>query len=401
MRAFMILFALGLAGACDPSPVDLEDLDPGDLEPPPDPDLQTASTPKQVTTNGCTNTFDFEKELVIRDLAVVEDPVRTTGTGAWTFGHALAELAGTHDPKAMARAWLQTWAESPRIDGERIDGNASKVQDVLLAPWNETTFALAKAPFRLLAIVLRPEAAVGPEMRLIYGATSPSGAALPMTVAFEYRVTRAFMVRWHETLAPLAQGSAAYRDAIAQLTEDGIHDATRPNGSSLVQLRTNEAAIDFPWDLREFRLSADGATLARAKLAGQPKVKFDGDARLATGVTPAMETFQAVVPSEDFAWNVPGMAAQDRRRFALTTCAGCHSRETRTAFVQIKPREKGERAQISAFLQSRTCEANDAACKKLDAAGEFTDPITPHRFTVQDDRMASLNAVLAAAGSCQ
>jgi cytochrome c553 len=405
MRALSILAALVAllcASACDPADDSLEDLDTNDMEPPPDPDLQSEAMPRRITTNGCANTFDFEKELVIRELAVVEDPVRTTGAGVWTFGHLVAELSGARDPKALAKEWLQTWTTSPRLDGERVDGNASTVQDVLIGPWNESGFALAKAPFRLLVIALRPEVGDGAELRFIYGATSPAGTALPMTVAFEYAITSAFMVRWHETLAPLAKGSAAYRDALALLTEEAIHDATKTNGSSLKQLRTNEAAIDFPWDLREFRLSATaGGTLARARLAGQPKVRFDGDARLATGVTSAMETYQAIIPSEDFAWNVPGMGAQERRRFALTTCAGCHSRETNTRFTHIKPREAGKRADLSAFLQSRTCEPADAACKRLEASGQFTDPITPFRFTVQDDRMVALNTILAAASSCE
>ena len=391
-----------LLGACDVGDGDFEEedgVDVGVLA------AQGASTARTITTGTCTNTFEFEHELVIRALEVVEDPARTTGAGVWTFGHLVAALAGTRDPKALAKEWLETWRGSPVLNGEKIYGNASKVDDLLLGAWNGDGFALEKAPFRLLAIVLRPDAPGGAELRFVFGATSPAPqrVALPMNVAFEYRVSAAFMKKWHTTLRPLALGSAAYRDALALLTEEGIRDTTQLNNSSLVQLRTNEAAIDSPWDLREFKLDAtNGATLQRAQLKGQPKVKFDGDPRLASGVTPAMETYSAIIPSKDFAWNAPGLSGEDRFKFAMTTCAGCHAKETRTDFVHIKPREAGERAKISSFLQSRTCEAGDAECTSMEQAGEFTDPIAPsHRFTTQDDRMVALNKVLAAQNACQ
>ncbi len=362
------------------------------------------SVAKVVSTGACKNTFSFEKELLIRDLAVVEDPARTGGTGAWTFGHLVAALAGPRDPKALAKDWLETWRSSPTLDGERVAGNASKIDDILLGPWNADGFALGKAPFRLLAIVLRPEANGGPELRFVFSAVSPAPArvALPFNAAFEYAVTPAFMRKWHDTLKPLARGTAAYLNALELLTEEAIHDATKLNGSSLKQLRTNEIAVDNPWDLREFHLeAAAGGTLARARLAGQPKVKFDGDARLATGVTPGMETYMAIIPSKDFRWNIPGASESDRFTFAMRTCAGCHALETRTNFVHIKPREAGKKAELSSFLQSRTCEAGDTECKRMEADGEFTDPVSPHRFTVQDDRMAALNTVLAAANDCE
>lgn len=407
MRTLATL-ALAMLAACDGlAPDGLTDLDDQEDEPPTAAaDLQTASVPRTITTDGCTNTFDFERELVIRDLAVVEDPARTTGAGAWTFGHLVAELAGARDPSALARDFLQTWETSPTLEGQRVRGNRGKVDDLLLDPWRADGFALAKAPFRLLAIALRPDTPGGPELRFVFGAVSPAPAraALPMTVAFEYRVTPAFLVRWHETLAPLAPlgpGAAAYRDALARLTEDGINAAGGTNGSALAQVRTNEVAIDTPWDLREFHLAAPGA-LVPARLAKQPRIDFDGDARLATGVTPSMETYQAVMPSADFTWHVAGATEAARFAFAMSTCAGCHAGETGTQFVHIQPRAAGAVADLSAFLLSRTCAPHDDACRALEQRGAFTDPAHPaHHFTTQDDRLAALNAVLATAHSCR
>ncbi len=401
MRKLIAFSVLALA-ACEVGDVDLEDMEEiQDLEEDVTASLQGAAREVPVTTGTCKNTFDFEKEFVIRSLDVVENGPRTTGTGAWTFAHLVTELAGTRDGKQLAREWLSTWKQSPELNGEIVRGNASAVEDLFLRDWNAKGFALETAPFRLLAIALRPDTPGGPELRFVYGATGPKGSALPMTVAFEYRVTPAFMVQWHTTLRPLALGTPAYLAALETLTEQGIHSATGINGSALAQLRTNEAAIDSPWDLREFELTATaGGSLERARLAGIPRTKLDGDARLASGVTPAMETFTAIVPSKNFAWNVPGLGPNERFKFAMSTCNGCHSRETRTHFTHIQPREAGQKAKLSSFLLSRTCQANDAECKELEP--QFFDPILPSkRFTVQDDRMAALNQVLAAANRCE
>jgi hypothetical protein len=412
MRTLATATLLGLLGltACNQT---VETVDDTDDEPDPSEDIdaielaanQQASPPRTITTAGCTNTFEFEKEFVIRDVAVVDDAARTTGTGVWTFGHLLTALSGPRDPKAVAKEWLQTWEASPVLAGEKVMGNAGKVDDLLITPWQKDQFALDKAPFRLSAIALRPDTPAGPELRFVFSGVSPAPAraAMPMNVAFEYAVTPAFEKQWFDTLRPLTLGSAAYRTALAQLTELGIHDATKLNGSSLRQLRTNEVAIDTPWDLREFHLTATaGATLERARMAGQPRIEFDGTAKLGTGVTAGMETYMAVIPSAQFAWKIPGATREKRFQIAMSTCAGCHSRETRTEFVQIKPRDAGKPAELSAFLLSRTCVAGDTQCQKLDDMKMFTDPVSPtHRFHTQDDRMTSLNTVLAAANDCQ
>jgi hypothetical protein len=42
--------------------------------------------------------IDSERELMITDLKVVEDPVRTGPGGVWTFRHLIETMAGPHDP---------------------------------------------------------------------------------------------------------------------------------------------------------------------------------------------------------------------------------------------------------------------------------------------------------------
>ncbi len=387
MRA-LLLFAL--IAACAPTDADddyspWEDEDTADPGPSPLVATDDAAPPRTQTTGACTNTFDFEKEFLIRDLSVVNDARATTGN--WSFGHLMSKLAGG-DGTALAKQFLANWKDSPKLNGETVRGNDTKVSDLLLSPWGDNGFALAKAPFRLLAIVLRPEAPGGAELRFVYGATNATGSALPMTVAFEYAVDPAFMKDWFDKLKNETKGSATYLAALEQLTEVGI--------TTLKQVRTNEVAIDTPWDLREFHLSA--GQLVPAKMAGQPKIKYDGTPF--TQVTPDMETYDAVIPEAQFAWKVPGMGAADRAAFAMTTCNGCHSHETGTEFVQIKPRDATEQAKVSSFLQSRICGAGDPQCTKLEK--DFNDPVFPtKRFQVQDDRELALNTILAAANDCQ
>lgn len=386
MRALLVLCLL--AGcAQDGSDDDYspwEDEDTADPGPSPLAATDDAAPVRTQTTGACTNAFDFEKEFLIRDLSVVNDARALTGN--WSFGHLVNKLAGG-DGTALAKSFLMTWRTDQKINGEVLRGNQSKVDDLILSPWSDNGFALAKAPFRLLAIVLRPEAPGGAELRFVYGATNAIGSALPMTVAFEFGVDPAFEKNWYDTLKNETLGSPSYLTKLETLTELGI--------ATLKQVRTNEVAIDTPWDLREFHLQA--GQLVPAKMSGQPKIRYNNTSF--TTVTPDMETGMAVMPSADFVWKVPGMSKAQRADFAMTTCNGCHSAETGTEFTQIKPRDANEKAQISTFLQSRECRANDPQCDRL--SKKFVDTqYDGKRFAVQDDRELALNAILAAANDC-
>jgi hypothetical protein len=52
----------------------------------------------------------------------------------------------------------------------------------------------------------------------------------------------------------------------------------------------------------------------------------------------------------EFTWNAPGVNEDARHRFALATCNGCHSSETRTGFLHVSPRFLGQIAPLSNFL---------------------------------------------------
>jgi hypothetical protein len=138
---------------------------------------------------------DFDRELVIRALSVVEDPCRTTWTptvacpagtvGAWTFGHLMTEMAGSTPPAQFVAEWVHTFEVDQVVNGFPVPHRAN-VRAVLIDPWlvasgcaagseivgpKACKLDLKRAPFRLLAITNRADLS-GPS----YGSENPGEA---------------------------------------------------------------------------------------------------------------------------------------------------------------------------------------------------------------------------------
>jgi hypothetical protein len=137
---------------------------------------------------------DFDREILVRDLSVVEDPCRTTWTaggcapgtvGAWTFGHLMSEMAGTTPPAQFVAEWVHTFELTQMINGFLVPARGN-VRAALIDPWlvasgcapgtdllgpGACALDLKIAPFRLLAIVNRADLS-GPA----YGAENPGEA---------------------------------------------------------------------------------------------------------------------------------------------------------------------------------------------------------------------------------
>ena len=118
-------------------------------------------------------TIDPSKELLINDLSVVEDPDRTVwqqtadGDGAaWTFGHLVRDLAGEHDASDFVLQWLKTWESPQLVNGHSVAARPS-IRSLVIDPWRQASgcgagdspcyLDFSRAPFRLLAIVNRPD----------------------------------------------------------------------------------------------------------------------------------------------------------------------------------------------------------------------------------------------------
>jgi hypothetical protein len=383
------------------------------------------------------------KTLMITDKNVVEDPVRTfnfcTGEGnvrgSWTFGELMRQMASPN-PASIAsdaavstfiRNWLNTWLTNQSVNAESLDARTN-IQ-FLIQDWERKSgvgvggqLKMQFAPFKLIAIVnrldLRGNSGYGfsnaGEGRLVFNAVGNRCNPLKFTVIFEYGINKksctavkAFAQEW-SSLNDLALGSAAYNDALQQITDQFTLCGTnsmKPNQNSINQIRTNEIDLGNPWELREFNLATSGQ-LNLVTVKQEPAVKYNTKTnnpdvvRLANFInsnelaivnnnydvplsialnagspTPTTEFLggksHTLFPPTGAAptahhWNGtasagPAFVNNDDARhvFSLNTCSGCHGGETQTKFTHINPVGFGSTATLSGFLTG--IEVRDAA----------------------------------------
>jgi hypothetical protein len=394
----------------DPLVDDDDEIDEGVMPQTPG-EPSTSSDGEQVTEAlaACTVTIAKQRELMITDVAVVEDKVRTKWTGkldtpadgAWHFGRLMTEMAGANNAQTFVRSWLNTWAADRTLNGQVVD---SRPISSVLAAWPKLAngnLDLTKPPMRLLAIVnrfdLRSAGNAG-EGRFVFGVLDRSGNPTSFTIILEYKLpaaNAAAVAKWAEdwhSLGALTLGSAEYRTKLQGITRKfSKRDAApgRPNGSAISQVRTNEIALSSPWDLREFHLTSTGQLrLATLALTPAHDSRLDHDntellAKFMTANAAAIKAQTHTVPAlfegQPFAgahvhnnidfWNAPGITDSDLRfRFSLNTCNGCHGAETNTGFLHINPRVAGRAATLSGFLTGVT----------------VSDPVTGTQRTLND-----------------
>ncbi|WP_437830730.1 hypothetical protein [Sorangium sp. So ce1153] len=165
--------------------------------------------------------ISFEKEMIIRDVAVVEDQCRTTwdsskctangftssSLGKWTFKNLISAIAGPKNPSEFVGRWLSMWEnDQANINGFSPVSARPMIRANLIDPWITASSGvncgagraglntpihgsgaclldLNVAPFRLLAIVPRLDLAgsesYGPadanstgELRFVFGAVN-------------------------------------------------------------------------------------------------------------------------------------------------------------------------------------------------------------------------------------
>ncbi|MER2564760.1 MAG: CARDB domain-containing protein [Myxococcaceae bacterium] len=340
----------------------------------------------------CPITVNADAELMIRNLAVVEDPLRTNWTGsltnpsdgAWQFGRLMTTMAGPNDPELFVRNWLAQW-DSPRlVNGLNV--NPRPMNAIVTQPWlaasGGTRLDLTRAPFRLLAIVNRMDlrnlsrGSAG-EGRFVFGVLGAGGTQLQFTVILEFNLpatTQADVDRWAadwHALGALPVGSPAYNTALEAITRRFAGpnaSPSRPNGSAINQVRSNEIALSAPWEMREFNLNAAGQ-LVQVPVAQTTDLPLNNSPNLAQFIntnTAALLTDTHVVPATfngapflagsaltnpGHFWNAPGITNPDARfHFSVNTCNGCHAGDTNTAFLHVFPRNQGQVAQLSGFL---------------------------------------------------
>jgi hypothetical protein len=213
---------------------------------------------------------------------------------------------------------------------------------------------------------------------------------MPFAVIFEYGIQKdnclelqQWAAEWYD-LSNLTLGSPAYNAALEDITEQfvtaGANPANLPNKSALNQIRTNEVALDSPWELREFRIQGpghyDSGHLRSVTVAMTPDLSFNLTSTLAdfinqneTAILSGNYEVPLVLPSGSpflggnaptpfgMIWDgSPGCSSINnpdaRHNFSLTTCSGCHAGETATPFLHIDPQQSP--AGLSGFLTGIT-----------------------------------------------
>jgi hypothetical protein len=355
-------------------------------------------------------TADASKELMITKPAVVDDPVRTVGKGAWTFGRLMEQMvpANAADPQLTVNAaadmvenMFKTFINDQVINKQTIKKREEfgfpNVNALVLNSWPRLSngkLDLAKSPLRLLAIVNRMDLRSltrgdAGEGRFVYGVLNPDGTPSQFTIILEYRLpaktaadTRIWARDWH-ALRTQTLGSAAYNTALQAITDRfttrGAFPA-RANGSAIGQVRTNERAMSGVWELRQFELGLNGtaSTLIPSPVAMTPAETFKNLEGIVGNFinenAAAIQAFTHTVPLApkingvqlsffqggsslvgNTPWNGEDIQAPTsllRHIFALNTCNGCHSSETGTTFLHISPRAAGTESVLSGFLKS-------------------------------------------------
>ena len=356
------------------------------------------------------------KSLMITDLSVVEDPTRTwnsaagTGnkTGAWTFNniinHMVNKSATGKTATEFILTWLKTWGNNIPLNGDNAGARGSIL--ALINNWQQRSIAnglpndtldMAEAPVKLLAIVNRVDlrqntgysSSNAGEGRFVFAVmnssnTSISTSPLPFTIIFEYGINRksckavqSWGQEWYD-LHTKAFGDPAYNKALQKITDQFVNanaDPTKPNGSSLNQIRTNEIALSIPWQLREFNIDAGTHLLKLVTVKKTPRDNLNGTAAIADFINAHCAAILAnnydvhdVEGGQPFlgakseingpVWNAPGITCADvdntRHIFSLNTCNACHGGETSTAFTHVNTAPFGTEATLSGFLNGVT-----------------------------------------------
>lgn len=338
------------------------------------------------------------RTLTVTATSVVDDPGRTfnpcTGVGnsagVWTFNHLMTEMANQlatgMNPSDLTLDWLKRWAAPQVANGFVVPARPNI--NAIIAGWPKLVdgrLDLARAPIKLLAIVNRIDLAgastygrvSGAEGRFVFQVMTPNCTSTPFLIIFEYGVPRDTCVSirdWAQqwlALNALVPGTVAYNSALQAITEQFVKrnaNPTKPNGSAINQVRSNEIQLASPWELREFNLNfvpAPPALLRLVTVKQTPDAKFNQQvgglrgADLATFInanqaailadTYTVPNLLPFAPGDPFLgarspsvlsfWNAAGIVNNDaRHHFSLNTCDGCHgAAETGTIFTHIKP----------------------------------------------------------------
>ncbi len=370
-----------------------------------------------------------DHSLMVTDVSVVEDSTRAnnpclatpSATGAWSFGKLVTDMANTGvtgvSPEDFVRQWLSTWLSTITVNGDSLPARTNLFDSVIkpwviksggsstvdMTNWMTQPLDLKFAPFKLIAIVnrldLRGNMGYGMknsgEGRFVFEVLDSSCAPLGpggFTVIFEYGLPihscaalKAYAQKWYE-LKALTLGDPAYNTALQAITDVfalANADPSKPNGSALNQMRTNEVALGFPWELREFNIDGTSHRLVNTTVKQEPAKKYNSQAqppgapadvtlmanwvntnasavvldrhKVPEQLTSSGPAFLGGKAHTEFGgfWDAAPLEItldDARHHFSLNTCSGCHGGETQTSFLHVATTPFGSPAPLSGFL---------------------------------------------------
>jgi hypothetical protein len=393
------------------------------------------------------------KELMITDLSVVEDPVRTAFAaqdngdprqGAFTIKHLFESISVT--PQAAPEQY-QRFITDFLVNSVTFDGQATtQVPDAaaLVVRDSAGNVDLTRVPWRLLAITSRIDLRdltknMAGEARFVFGATNPDGSIFfggygidTLTLIFEFALpaqTEADVQAWAQSWHALgALQGEAYNAALQVLTDRftarGAMPA-RPNGSALNFLRMRDT-VD---ELREFLLCSAGSSCPSGNaITYQPGWLYEEPPALTPNVSTnrvalskwvnahagqvlsSTETFDAYCPNaaldtsgtcvmgDSYAdpptfWDMPNTVPSLRSLFGINTCIGCHQSETGSNVFQIAMRPAGTPSALAPFLTGvGAVFAGDAAY--FENNPDATVDLTRRHFNELERRAADLRNIV-------
>lgn len=311
----------------------------------------------------------FKELLVIHQSVLLDRRAQNATNGAWSFRARMEDLAGASDAPEMTRAWLDSWKTVTSVGADYAPVTPRPgVDGALVTPWlaksGSPRLSMPLAPFRLIAIVNRPDLReevdgcsgehLG-ELRFVYTAEDPAtNKAIPMTVIVEVpypptRTARGWIDAWH-ALGQMPFG-ADYNDALAAITTEALASSKRETW----RVRTNEIAFveesnktapstaKASWEMRELRFDVATNRLVFTPLQSTPRIDLDNSRSLdvwanentssilnGTYVLPGgLQAGAAPIPQAFFQWSrqSTSMAPAVRDALGMSTCNGCHGGE--------------------------------------------------------------------------
>ena len=341
---------------------------------------------------------------IVHPIVVTDARASNLTDGPWSFRRLIENMA----PSAVAsgtdpflRGIFESWLTDNFVNGEFVFRRPNVDPQILsnnsfsnIGP-SGRAFNLANAPFELIGIASRVDlrsTTQGGEGRFIFALKQPSniGGNQSMTLIMEFALPlRApldtplkWASKWHEldAIDPVTQ-TAAFNGKLQEITDFITARGampSRPNGSAINQIRTNEITMASPWQLREFRMSSAGQMLPaptaasanhdavnqsqamRDFIAQNPVLTATTNTSFFNLKTPdvfgtsffnggkADQSFSTGQATSFAAWSLSATETQDTNvavdNFGLLSCNGCHTENKRTtdqAFYQVSPFNPG------------------------------------------------------------